>query len=208
MAKPVSLWRRSLVAGFFSFLLVASVLFMSWKPMRALEAAPTLAFSAFCLPILTLANLLRVPGLWRQYRFKAFVPFLICAFGLFLAVCGLELGRWLHMREFKANLPQYEAVVDDIAHRRAPPAPTGIVMERKEDCCYIVRFPPEKKYLGYWARAEFGEDGVLTVRFILSTSIDFHHRMFMYRSDGDFEKAYRERERGAPINEHWAAVSD
>jgi len=186
MAEPVSLRRRSLVAGVFSFLMVTAVLLISWKPPWGNPVAMMLGFSGIGLPILALVNLVRIPFLWRQYRFKAFVPFLICAFGLLLAGCGMELGRWLHIREFRANLPQYEAVVDDIANRRPPPAPTGIVMKRKEDGWYIVHFPPEKKYLGNWARAEFGEDGVLTVRFILSTSIDFHHRMFMYRSDGDF----------------------
>ncbi len=213
MAKPVSLRRRSIVAGVFSFLMVMIFFLTNWKPFLwvLLTFFPLMFITMpvmIGLPILTLANLIRVPLLWRQHRFKAFVPFLICAFGLYLTGWAMDLGHWLHIREFKANLSQYEAVVDDIVHRRMPPTPTGIVMKGEEDCCYDFHLPPDKKHLAQWGTAEFGEDGTLTVRFILATHFNSHHRKFMYRSDGDFEKAYREREGGTPINEHWAAVSD
>ena len=214
MAEPVSLRRRTVVTCVYAFLFVGYTFTLSFKPQwAAYITVPPIAFAGlfvlFGLPVMTLANFLRLYQLWKIHSYRALIPLGICIFALVMNGPIGHAGMSLRIRGFKANLPQYEAMVADIRDRSNSVKPTGIECVGEDTDILKVRIPEKLRHLAYSGNAKFDAEGNLEARFYISVAMNFHHRAYLYVSDGDASRVLRPKEFiNRPITEHWYAIGD
>jgi hypothetical protein len=151
----------------------------------------------------TIWNIVGVFTMWRIHKAKALIPLALCILFVFLGGIASDLGLDQRIRAFRDALPKYEekaaSVVDQLHQRKE-------VADPQHDSNYFGKFPDHSRCNIY---AELDTNGVATIRFVEVISMNFHHRGYMYRADGDFKSALREREGiEAPINKNWCAIAD
>jgi hypothetical protein len=152
----------------------------------------------------TVWNIVGVFTMWRTQKAKALVPLALCIPFVFLGGVAGDMGLDQRIRDFRGALPKYEAKATAVIaqlHQRTESAGS------ERDSKYFGKFPDENPYFNICA--ELDTNRVATVRFVRVISLNFHHRGYMYRADGDFKSALRVREWiQAPINKNWCAIGD
>jgi hypothetical protein len=152
----------------------------------------------------TIWNIVGVFTMWRIHKAKALIPLALCIPFVFLGGIASDLGLHQRIRAFRDTLPKYEekvaSVVDQLHQRKE-------ISDPQHNSNHFGRFPDNHGLFNVYA--ELDTNGVATIRFVEVISMNFHHRGYIYRADGDFKSALREREGiEAPINKNWCAIAD
>jgi len=182
-----------------------------WSPERGtILTLPPVLFISFPmfigLPVFTIYSFVGIFTQWKKHKARALIPFTLCICFFFLASVASNAGFRMRMNTFRTNLPKFEEKAASVVAE----------LQRKVEAGEDAKQPYQAgqfdlPHLGtpYVIYAELETNGVATVRFTHVVTINFHHRGYMYRSDGDFDAALRKWEHiQEPINEHWCAVAD
>jgi len=158
------------------------------------------AFFGFGLFLMTVWNLVWVFQLWRTYRVKVIIPFLICLPFFFLGKTMSEYGLTHRIMAFKANLPDFQAKADVVIHQLQE---RGASPQNDEQS---VRFG---EHSGFKVYAQVDTNGCPTVWFLRIVTMSQHHLGYMCRPDGKLNSGLVDRMRiQAQINDTWCAVVD
>jgi len=150
--------------------------------------------------VILIADLVFVLGQWKQYRFRAFLPFCAASLCLTMILPSIIAGNLLRDHLFRSRLPQYEAVL-------------GMMMDGSIDVredLRPIKLPPEYSSLAVATLAQKDSSGILTVEFIIGGGFPLKHSGYLFRSEGrfqDWEHAARW-PRWSKIDDHWYRVSD
>ena len=154
----------------------------------------------FVMLVILIGDIVFIPNKWKQYRFKAFVPFCAASLCLVTIPTSMIAGFLLRDHLFRSRLPQYEAVIE-------------LIMDGSVDVgdeLRLIELPPEYSRLASAVLAQKDSNGILTIEFINGSGFPVHHSGYLFRSEGklqDWEHAGRWSLK-YKINDHWYRISD
>ena len=205
--------KHLIYTGVFGLLYGAYKYIQGRSPMvLAMMATPPATFAAIffmCgLPVVIVWNCFTLPRLWKAHGPKGAFPLAVSILLFFLCGFAFDFGYSLRIRETAAQLPKYRAEVDaaiEVALRSGDPEKPRQLAEQG---LWVAREHKEDG-LGYAVIVTRTPDGVITARFLQSVTINSHHSMVLFRSDGNVKEALggREHIQGA-IGDNWWAIAD
>ena len=153
------------------------------------------------IAILNLIHLTKIKSLFKQYRLKSLIPFVLSSLFIITSMVscygGLQIGKEIE----KGRIPQYEELVKLI---RSQIHDKPFFLSHKE-------IPKKYRYLCINIRG-YKKENDISVVFLVGATFPNKHAGYLYRSNGTRpEKGtelYRDWHGMGRINEHWFRVSD
>jgi len=213
LQQGTTMKKHLVYTGVFGLLYGAYKYIQGRSPMMlAMMVTPPATFAAMffmCgLPVVIVWNCFTLPGLWKAHGLKGAFPFTVSIILFFLCGFAFDLGDNLRIRETAAQLPEYRAEVDRAIAGALRSGVPEKLSQLAEQGLWVAREHKEDG-LGYAVIVSRRPDGVITARFLQSVTINSHHSMVLFRSDGNVKEALggREHIQGA-IGDNWWAIAD
>lgn len=138
---------------------------------------------------------------FSQERFRAFIPFLICLFGLPLSlIVAGEFGNMIKASRFRKNFPRYSTIVERIEKGEITAEPGS----------FTVILPPEYMDLARRTLLITNASG-MCVEFLTEGGFPVKHAGYMYVASGSIEgdtNTYRRWPYHSRINTNWFRIRD
>jgi hypothetical protein len=156
--------------------------------------------AAFAVLVLMLVSFVLGLAAYKRNKFRAFIPFLICVFGLPAGFVGaIVWGESIKAVNFKKNLPRYAEVVSLIEKGEIQPSLSSRQIE----------LPEQYKDLAE-ETATWTNNNSRVIEFLTDGAFPVWHAGYLYVSNGDVDetnllKNWNCYER---VNTNWFYVSD
>jgi hypothetical protein len=136
--------------------------------------------AAFAVLVLMLVSFVLGLAAYKRSKFRAFIPFLICVFGLPVGFVGaVAWGESIKTVNFKKNLPRYAEVVRLIEKGEIRPSFSGRQIE----------LPEQYNDLAEWTATWTNSNGRL-VEFVTDDAFPLWTASYLYVSNGDVDETY------------------
>src|SRR5712671_2262598 len=154
--------------------------------------------AAFAVLVLMLVSFVLGLAAYKRSKFRAFIPFLICVFGLPAGFIGaIVVGESIKAANFKKSLSRYNGVVSLIDKG-----------EIEADSAGQIQLPEKYTDLAYSTFIDTNRDGRI-ITFLTDGAFPVWHAGYIYTSSGiadaKFIKGWNCYER---VNTNWFYVSD
>jgi hypothetical protein len=138
---------------------------------------------------------------FSRERFRAFIPALICFFGLPMSfIAAIVLGISIEKSRFQRNLPRYTEVVQLIKKSEIKPTSPSP----------LVQLPNQYKDLAWEIVPKTNNDGII-IEFLNEAGFPVKHSGYLYVSSGSIENDTKTLQRWpfhTRINTNWFRISD